>query len=82
MPINIENALYPINRGESGLASPQELQDSIRGGEITRMQSTLEQVAVNDPLPNGELPLHFLVREGQYAKRWPIGFFKPEQTPP
>ncbi|MFZ0565808.1 MAG: ankyrin repeat domain-containing protein [Chlamydiales bacterium] len=41
------------------------LQRAIYSGDLESLKTMLETVDLNSKLPNGELPLHFAVREGQ-----------------
>ena len=46
----------------------QEFQNCIKQGDLAVLNRLLsEGLSINDPLPNGELPLHYAVRENQQA---------------
>ncbi|MBS0629747.1 MAG: ankyrin repeat domain-containing protein [Verrucomicrobia bacterium] len=43
-----------------------DFQNGIKGGDAAKISKLIQaNVSVNDPLPNGELPLHFAIRTGQ-----------------
>ncbi|MFZ0565176.1 MAG: ankyrin repeat domain-containing protein [Chlamydiales bacterium] len=46
-------------------AAEHQLQNAIRSGDLELLKTSLKVANPNSPLPNGELPLHFAVRNEQ-----------------
>lgn len=63
LSLNIHNLFF--NTSPEEIPLEQGLQNAIRSNDLTSLEELIEQVDLTNKLPNGELPIHFAVLEGQ-----------------